>query len=216
MKTVLITGASRGIGRATVETFLSEGWKVFGVARNFVTPISHENFEEVRFDLSQISEISSLVEKIGKIDILVNNAGVMNLERDKEIIINMIAPIEMAIAFAHKMPEEGRIVSVASIAAQIGHPDVWYGATKAAIVNATKSLAKKFAGKIICNAVAPGPVDTDMLAQIPRERVDQLRKNSPTGRIATPGEIAATIYWLAVDAPKQINGEIVNINGGVS
>lgn len=215
MKTVLITGASRGIGRATAEKFLLAGWKVFGLARTFKDSLVHENFKEISFDLTQVSEIPSLVEKIEKIDVLVNNAGVMNLERDTEIAINMIAPIELSLAFEPIMSEGSRIVNVASIAAEIGHPDVWYGATKAAIVNATKSLAKKFAGKITCNAVAPGPVDTDMLAQIPRERVDKLRKNSPTGRIASSKEIADTIYWLAVDAPMQTNGEIVNVNGGV-
>ncbi len=215
MKTVLITGASKGIGRATVEKFLSEGWKVFGVARTFIDPIVHENFEEVLFDLSQISNIPSLVEQVKVIDVLVNNAGVMNVERDVEIAINMIAPVELALAFESQMPQGGRVISVASIAGKTGHPDVWYGATKAAVINATKSLAKKFTGKIICNAVAPGPVDTEMLNQIPEERKKQLCDNAATGRIARPEEVAQTIYWLAVESPEQINGETINVNGGI-
>jgi len=215
MKKVLITGASRGIGRATSEIFLENEWQVFGLARSFPNKIDNPNFKEICFDLKNISEIPSLVKNFAEIDVLVNNAGVMNLARDEEIAINMIAPIELSLVFGEKMKSGSRIISVASIAAQIGHPDIWYGATKAALANATKSLSKKFAGKIICNAVAPGPVETDMLNDIPEERKEQLKKNSSTGKFASPKEIAKTIYWLSVNAPEQINGEIININGGV-
>ncbi len=215
MKKVLITGASRGIGRATAEKFLEAGWQVFGLARNFEKKISHPNFQEIIFDLANISELKSLLKKVTEIDVLVNNAGIMNAERDSEISVNMIAPIELALSFGAEMQKGGRIISVASIAAQIGHPDIWYGATKGALVNATKSLAKKFAGKIICNAVAPGPVETDMLDEIPEERKIDLKNKSATKRFASPQEVAETIYWLSTTAPTQINGEIININGGI-
>lgn len=215
MRKVLITGTSRGIGRAATEKFLNAGHKVFGLARSFPKKINHPNFEEINFDLADISEIPSLVKKIGEIDVLINNAGVMNSERDKEVAINMIAPIELALSFGEEMGKGGRIISVASIAAQIGHPDIWYGATKAALTNATKSLAKKFAGNVICNAIAPGPVETDMLKKIPETRKNDLKKKSPTGKFSSPEEIAEIIYWLGIDSPEQINGEILNINGGV-
>jgi len=97
---------------------------------------------------------------------------------------------------------------------QIGHPDVWYGVSKAGLINATKSFAKIFDGKVIINAVAPSPVETDMLETIPLERREAFLKTVVTGRFATVEEVAETIFWLATSSPEYINGTTVDINNG--
>jgi 3-oxoacyl-[acyl-carrier protein] reductase len=107
-----------------------------------------------------------------------------------------------------------RIVNNASIAGQIGHPDVWYGATKAGLINATKSFAKIFDGKVVINAVAPSPVDTDMLETIPLERREAFLKTVVTKRFAYADEVAKTILWLATESPEYINGTTIDINNG--
>ncbi len=105
------------------------------------------------------------------------------------------------------MSDGARIISIASVAAETGHPDIWYGATKAALVNATKSLALEFGAKIICTALCPGPVETAMLQQIPAERVQMLCEKLPNGRPAFPEEVADSIYFLATKISPEKNGE---------
>jgi len=106
-----------------------------------------------------------------------------------------------------------RVVNNTSIAGQIGHPDVWYGATKAGLINATKSFAKIFDGKVVINAVAPSPVETDML-ETPLERREAFLKTVVTGRFARAEEIAEAMFWLATSSPEYINGTTVDINNG--
>ena len=108
----------------------------------------------------------------------------------------------------------GRIVNNASVAGYTGHPDIWYGITKAGLINATKSFAKIFDGKIIINAVAPSPVDTDMQKVNSKERKDAFMKSVITKRFATAQEVAKTIIWLATESPEYINGTCIDINNG--
>jgi 3-oxoacyl-[acyl-carrier protein] reductase len=222
---VLITGASRGIGLEATKLFLENNYEVIAVARNF------ENYnldtETYEFDLFETEKISELVKKIGDIDILINNAGIMivpegenypDAEKEKTLKINLESPVKLIEEFSKRMSgkDGGRIVNVASIAGEIGHPDIWYGITKAGIINATKSFAKKLGSKgIVINAVAPGPVETDMLEfNIPKTRQEELKKNSILKRVANPKEVAKTIYWLAVESPEYINGVTIDINNG--
>src|SRR5690606_29416164 len=109
--------------------------------------------------------------------------------------------------------KNGRIINIASIAGEIGHPDVWYGVTKSGMINITKSFAKQLGQYgIVVNAIAPGPVETDMLATIPDDRKVAIKNTVYSGRFARPNEIADTIYWLATDCPEYINGITVDIN----
>jgi len=109
----------------------------------------------------------------------------------------------------------GRIVNNASIAGHIGHPDIWYGATKAGLINMTKSFAKILGGDgIVVNAVAAGPVETDMLHVIPIERRTAIKNTVYTGRFAQPQEVSDTMFWLATDCPEYINGTCIDINNG--
>lgn len=139
-------------------------------------------------------------------------------EMKRILNINLIVPVELMKMYSKGMIKNkyGKIVNVCSIAVFIGHPDIWYGVSKAGLWNATKSYATILgAYGISVNAVAPGPVDTDMLKEkIPPERVEMLKNNSALKRIAKPEEIARTIYWLATDAAEYINGVCIDINNG--
>ena len=112
------------------------------------------------------------------------------------LAVNLIAPIHLMQWVGRRMADAGtgRIVNVGSIAGQIGHPDVWYGATKAALMNATKSFALALGRDGVCvNLVAPGPVETDMLQSIPDERLDTIKKRLLTGRVLHSDEVASTM-----------------------
>jgi len=107
-----------------------------------------------------------------------------------------------------------RVVNNASVAGYTGHPDIWYGMTKAALINVTKSFAKIYQGKVILNAVAPSPVDTDMQKVNTPERKEAFKKSVITGRFATADEVAETMFWLATSSPEYINGTTIDINNG--
>lgn len=228
-KTVLITGGNKGIGLATTELFLNEGYKVIVIGRDFSNFKfnNNENVEIIKFDISNINEIPTLVYKLGDIDILVNNAGIGNrVEYDdysqdkvnKILKTNIEAPVAFIREVSKKIliKQKGRIVNVASQAAEVGNPDIWYGITKAGLVNVTRSFAN-ILGKngIVINAVAPGPVETDMILNSPyNERFERIKERSYLKRIAKPIEIAKTIFWLATESPEYINGETIDINNG--
>ena len=150
-KTVLITGGNKGIGLEVTREFINLNYNIIVVA--------------IAFDLTRIDDIPELVSTLGSIDVLVNNAGVMfalaynNYPNDKiqtMLKLNLESPVKLIEEVSKSMPKEGsgRIVNNASIAGQIGHPDIWYGITKAGMINATKSFSKIFDGKIVINAVA--------------------------------------------------------------
>lgn len=227
-KTVLITGGNKGIGLAATKKFVKNGYKVVAVARNFTDfPLkSHPGIEIVTFDLADTLGIPALVSKLPPIDILLNNAGVMyalpydNYPREKieqMLKINIEAPVALINSVSGYMISNGggRIVNNASIAGEIGHPDIWYGITKAGIINMTKSYAKILGPKgVVVNAVAAGPVETEMLDIIPESRKKAIKGAVYTGRFAYPEEVADTMYWLATDCPEYINGTCLDINNG--
>ena len=137
--------------------------------------------------------------------------------RDTIVRVNLEAPINLIAELAPKMAQrgKGRVVNNASIAGEIGHPDIWYGVTKAGVINFTKSFARTFGGSgVVVNAVAAGPVETSMLNTIPKERQTAIKKVVYSGRFAKPAEIAETMFWLATDCPEYINGICVDINNG--
>lgn len=227
MKKVLITGGNKGIGLATTEKFLSNNFKVIVIARDFSSfKLKHKNLKTIEFDLTNNTEIPGFAQKIGDIDILINNAGIMHAlpfdnyseEKMEEILsVNIKSPVALIREFSKGMvkKKQGRIVNIASIAGEIGHPDIWYGITKAGMINITKSFAKILGPKgIVVNAVAPGPVETNMLKTIPEARKRVIKKIVYSARFAKPEEVAETIYWLSTDCPEYINGICVDINNG--
>lgn len=228
MKKVLITGGNKGIGLETTRLFLENNYKVIVVARDYTNFEfnDNDNVEKIKYDLSNVEGIKDLVDKIGHIDVLVNNAGIMNsipydsypkADMEKLMNINLYAPIEFIKHTSKSMisAKSGRIVNTASVAGQIGHPDIWYGVSKAGIINATKSFAKLLGEHgIVVNCVAPGPVETDMLNVIPEQRKNSIKSNVFTDRFAKPEEVAKAIFWLATDCPEYINGTCIDINNG--
>ena len=221
MKTVLITGGNKGIGLELTKLFLELKYHIIVVARDFTDFAYKSDVKCIEYDLVDTEKIPELITSLGHIDILINNAGVMyslpydNYPHDKVnsmLKLNLEAPIKLI----EECVKVGtvRVVNNASIAGQIGHPDIWYGATKAGLINATKSFAKIFNGKVVINAVAPSPVETDMLESIPLERREAFLKTVVTNRFATAKEIAKAIIWLATESPEYINGTTLDINNG--
>ncbi len=225
-KTALITGGNKGIGLEVTKAFMALGYDVIILARDFKNfeLSTHSKIKTIAFDLVQIDAIPALIASLPAIDILINNAGIMyaipyqNYENDQintMLKINLEAPIKLIEEVAKTMlVHGGRIVNNTSIAGQIGHPDIWYGITKAGLINATKSFSKIFEGKIIINAVAPSPVATEMLNTIPQARQEAFLKSVISKRFAQPEEIAKTIVWLATESPEYINGTVIDINNG--
>ncbi len=220
-KTVLITGGNKGIGLELTKAFLELKYRIIVVARDFTDFRYKSEIECIAYDLTDVENIPKLIASMGKIDILINNAGVMyslpynDYPQDKVdsmLKLNLEAPIKLI----EECVKVGvtRVVNNASVAAYTGHPDIWYGMTKAALINATKSFAKIYEGKVILNAVAASPVDTDMQKVNTPERKEAFKKSVITGRFATANEVAKTIAWLATESPEYINGTTVDINNG--
>lgn len=228
MQTALITGAGRGIGLATARAFLGACWRVLALDREFGTDglEPQDRAVLVRYDLQELAGIPALIGSLGRIDVLVNNAGMQNAVpwdryteamRRRILAVNLEAPVELMRAVAPQMLERkcGRIVNLASIAAWQPHPDLWYGATKAAIVSLTKSFASYLGPHgIQVNAVAPGPVDTELLKITDPARRESLLKAVYSGHAAQPAEIAQAILWLATASPSIVNGATLDINDG--
>ena len=223
MKTALVTGAARGIGRAAAEALVEAGFHVFALDREFA---ESGRAEKLVYDLTDLDGIPGLIAKLGKLDVLVNNAGIQTAvsidrytseARARILRVNLEAPVELIRAASKEMIERkaGRIINLASVAAYTPHTDLWYGVTKAGVVSFTRSFASYLGPHgIQVNAVAPGPIDTDLLKNAQPERIEALMRQVYTKRVGKPQEVAEAIRWLAVDAPAIINGAVIDITDG--
>jgi NAD(P)-dependent dehydrogenase (short-subunit alcohol dehydrogenase family) len=223
VNTALITGAGRGIGLATAHAFIAAGWRVLALDKQFGREITGERVE---FDLRNLEAIPLLMEKLGEIHTLVNNAAVLYCDpfdaipedhRREILTVNLEAPAALIAALAPQMRQRrsGRIVNVSSVSAFTGHPDLWYGLTKSAILNLTKSWAKAIGPYgVVVNAVAPGPTRTPMYEQLPQSRKDDVMRAVYSGRVCEPAEVAASILWLGSESPEYINGVTLDVNNG--
>lgn len=226
-KRVLITGGNKGIGLAVSRAMLELGHEIVVIARDFNNfPLGGlPEVTEIEYDLSNIDGLEALAKEIGEIDILINNAGYMQPKytydkypkEAKEHLMNvdLHAPVELMNLFSEGMKKRGfgRIVNTASIAGQIGHPDVWYGIAKAGLINATKIYAKLLGSNgITVNCVAPSAAETDMQNDNEEARKAAFKAAVVTNRFAEPEEVAKAIVWLATDCPEYINGITIDIN----
>ena len=227
-KAVLISGASRGIGRAIADRFLLNGWTVLGLARQ----PADLPFPLLVCDVGQPDHLQATMTKafqeVEGLQVLVNNAGVygatpwqmQNLaEFRSTMAVNAEAAYVTCSAFARGLIERGRpgsIVNLSSVSARIGSVDVAYSASKAAIEGMTIAFARALASEQIrVNAVAPGPVHTEMGARIPPERQQDYKRTILQGRFGEPEEIASTVFFLAGPEASLITGAVIRCDGGM-
>lgn len=240
-KVAVITGGTRGIGFAIAQTFLKNGAKViiFGSREESVNKalkqlekagFDNDNFRGYWPDLSDYQSVATTIDQIvadfAKIDILVNNAGVSAekptefteaSEFDKVIDLNLNAVFRVirAVMPVMKKRSEGVILNTSSMVSLYGQPaGVGYPASKFGINGLTKSLARELANDgIRVNAVAPGIINTDMVAKLPASVIDPLIKTIPLGRIGEPTDIANAFLYLASDLASYVTGEILSVDG---
>ena len=235
----IVTGASRGIGRATALALASSGVKVVvnyaqsqPAATDVVQAIEAQGGTAIalKADVSQVKEVEHLIEHTleqwGRIDILVNNAGItrdnlllrMKLEDWQAVMdLNLTGVFLCTKAVAKIMikQRQGRIINITSVAGLMGNPgQANYSAAKAGVIGFTKSIAKELASRgITANAVAPGFIATDMTEDL---KADEILKFIPLARYGQPEEVAGMIRFLAVDpAAAYITGQVFNVDGGM-
>ena len=238
-KRIVITGASRGIGRACAEEFAKNGDSVM-ICYNKNEAAADEVLEKCRSfgvicekcEVDVTDEISvrrmiSLAEyKLGGIDVLVNNAGIsesglfsdFTVEQYNRIFnTNLLGQMLCAREALKVMKENGgRIINVSSMWGICGAScEVLYSASKAAVIGFTKALAKEAAlSGITVNCIAPGVIDTDMNRRYGKETMEVLKEQTPLGRIGLPKDVAKAAVFLAGDGADFITGEVLNVSGG--
>lgn len=240
-KNAVITGAHRGIGRATVECFAGYGANIWACARR-----PGEAFEKdmaqlaqrysvwikpVYFDLVDSEEMTAAVKRILSeklpLDVLVNNAGMphggtlftTSMAKLQEVFtVNFFAQIALMQYFGKYMlrKKSGSIINIASVGGLEHEPGyLAYGSSKASLIWATRSVAKELASHgVRVNAVAPGLVNTEMGSFRNQSELEKVLSRTPAGRMGNPDEIAETIAFLASDKASYITGEVLSVDGG--
>jgi len=239
-KVALVTGASRGIGKAISDMLGQQGATVIGTA----TTESGADAISQRFsaagitgqglclDVSDEASVEAVIKAIsdtfGPVGILVNNAGITrdNLlmrmksdEWDSVVSTNLSSVYRLSKACLRAMmnPKTGRIINIASVVGSSGNAgQTNYAAAKAGMLGFTRSLAQEVGSRgITVNAVAPGMIDTDMTRELPDAQRTALLASIPLGRLGQPEEIAAVVAFLASDAGGYVTGETIHVNGGM-
>ncbi|HSQ88367.1 elongation factor P 5-aminopentanone reductase [Romboutsia sp.] len=239
-KTALITGSSRGIGRAMVKLFAKSGYNVlinYNKSEKEASELYNELKSEGCFvtlykaDVSNVHEVNSMIKfcigEFGKIDVLINNAGmskdklftdITNEDWHEMINVNLNSVFYTTqMALKYMIPEHsGKIINISSIWGMVGGSyEVHYSTSKAAVIGMTKALAKELGpSNIQVNCIAPGIIQTDMINNVSDEILEILKDETPLMRLGTPEDIANCALFLASDNSNFITGQVISPNGG--
>jgi len=241
-RVVVVTGGSKGIGRSVALKFAEKKAKIIIVhydpdersSRETIDLLERRdcNPESHKVDVSSKQEVDALFKDIisrsGRVDVLVNNAGIAKdglllrmseSDWDRVINVNLKSVFNCTKAVLRSMIKQrkGAIVSIASVAGQIGNAgQANYAASKAGIMGFTKTVAREVASRgITVNAVAPGFIDTEMTAALPDKAIESYLQQIPLGRLGSTEDVAEAVYWLCSSSAGYITGQIIHVNGGM-
>jgi len=241
-RVALVTGASRGIGKAIALTLAARGADV-AVICNTGGALAEEVRDAIRamgrkseyyaHNIADEAEIEKLRDEVirdfGRVDILVNNAGITRDKSFKKMTkdmwdtvlsVDLTGVFLVTKQFVDGMSDRGwgRVINISSVIGEIGNfGQTNYAAAKGGLIAFSKSLAREYARKnVTVNAVAPGFIHTAMTDAVPAAALEVVVKATPVGRLGTPGEVAAGVAFLASDAAAYITGHVLDINGGYS
>ena len=238
-KVAIVTGASRGIGRAIATTLASRGSVVVAAARGDHASATVDAITDAggqahlaSVDVTDAASVEALVsgtlERHGRIDVLVNNAGIardqllLRMKRedwDAVIATNLTAAFTCSQAVLRPMIKQraGRIVIISSVVGQMGNAgQANYAASKAGLIGFTKALAREVASRnVTVNAITPGLIDTEMTRAITDKAQADWSASIPLGRAGTPGDVAAAVCFLASEEAGYITGQVLAVNGGM-
>lgn len=229
-RTVFVTGGSRGIGLACARAFAAAGHRVAVTFSS--TPVDQPGILAVKCDVSDPAQLDAAVsgveEQLGPVEVLLANAGITrdgllvrmaDADFTEVLDTNLTATWRLAKRTLPKMMKArwGRVIAVSSVGAYIGAPGQSnYAASKAGLIGLTRSIAREYGPRgVTANVIAPGPIETDMLATMPEERRQAMAATIPVGRIGAPEEVAAAALYLASDAAGFVTGAVLPVDGGI-
>jgi 3-oxoacyl-[acyl-carrier protein] reductase len=240
-RVAIVTGASRGIGRAIAERLAADGCHVACFARSqeklaeVVEAIESAggSAEAVAVDVGNPDQLREAIEGVadrnGRLDVLVNNAGItrdtlllrMDDEQFDEVINVNLKSVFVATKAASRYimrSKSGRVINIGSVSGVIGNKgQANYAASKSALSGFTKTVAREFAGKgVTANVIAPGFVTTDMTAELPPQVIDEAKKLIPMNRMGEPEDIAAAVAFVAGESAGYLTGQVICVDGGMA
>jgi NAD(P)-dependent dehydrogenase (short-subunit alcohol dehydrogenase family) len=237
-KVVLVTGGSRGIGRATAEVFAASGAHVMIVSRkeDSLRATAAELKGDVAWFATNAGDadgaqaaVTATIERFGRLDVLVNNAStnpyfgaLMDIDADRArrtVEVNQWGTVLWSqLAWrAWMRGNGGRIVNISSVGGTLPEPGIgWYNGTKAAVIQLTRQMAQELAPAVTVNCVAPGIIKTDMSRALWEQREDEIAAGVPTRRLGLPADVASAVAFLASDHAAYITGQTLTVDGGVT
>ena len=231
MRTVVITGGSRGIGAAAVRRFTQEGDRVYFLyekSRELAEALSQETGAiGLQCDISDEAAVTGAFAQIGPVDVLVNNAGIVDynpinwvsaetFRRIMDVNVTGMFLCCKAALSGMLQKQSGAIVNVSSMWGRVGSScEVAYSTSKAAVIGLTKALAKELGPSgIRVNAVAPGVIQTDMVKNVAPDVLEELRQETPLELLGTPKNVADAIWYLASPEAGVVTGTLLDVSGG--